>query len=750
MTGKRRTADGQDQTANTRATTAMLEAEANGGSGSGSRKAEGGAAGADQAPLVIQRLTLPPTATDARRQRRRSAARAQKLIASTCSDLPEAHRIVQCGRASFSTTGVVLKRTAEGLVYPSGVVTCGSPWSCLRCSYKIRAKRARHIAQAVSAHIESGGGVLFGTFTMSHDRGEDLDRLWTILSQGWAYMTAGRQWVDFKTTYGLVGWVKSVEVTHGETTDRFTAWRTWRDGEDKITGRAKAYPPFEQIRALSTAADQKALYNEIRQTLELPAWSNRAAVESAMFEWELENPERLEDAEVSDTHLFGFNSRGRLSELFDFVFVSADLRASEEAVERKDSLLDRIIRRAIRRDAFELDLDDLVALFDEKYEELGQTHLAEQFEDLADKISTEVSAYSRGKAIQINHGSGTFRAPAGNIEVQVADRGAITPVTHQGHGFQRTLLLAGLTVLSRQSREGDQSSSMFLAIEEPELFQHPTQARAFSSVLRSLAEDPSQRTQVAYATHSPHFVSPEHFDEVRRISSVLCESGSAESRLTQASIDAVAERLDGFVKTDAVARRFEQVCLKSLPDALFAERVILVEGDDDAAIVEGVGHRVNEMAINGICVAPVFGKSGMMIPFAILEALEVEAMMVVDNDSGCGDRMRANGRDTEKVAQQEASHAAANRSLCEFVGAAPEDYPVGNVGRQLVFVPDTLESLLDSELPGWNLCRQELIDEGRGVDGKHAATYALAVRECDDEVGPTLKALALSFVGEAA
>ena len=122
---------------------------------------------------------------------------------------------MQCGRASYSTSGVVLKRTAEGLVYPSGVVTCGSPWSCLRCSYKIRAKRARHIAHAVGAHIAQGGGVLFGTFTMSHDRGEELDNLWTILSQGWAYMTSGRQWVDFRNDFGLVGWVKSVEVTHG-------------------------------------------------------------------------------------------------------------------------------------------------------------------------------------------------------------------------------------------------------------------------------------------------------------------------------------------------------------------------------------------------------------------------------------------------------------------------------------------------------------------------------------------------------
>ncbi len=140
---------------------------------------------------------------------------ARLLIAQTCADLEEAARIVQCGRAVRSASGVVLKRSSDGYVYASGLVTCGSPWSCLSCSYKIRAKRARHIAQAVAAHLASGGGVLFGTFTMSHDRSEPLEGLWQILSSGWAHMTAGRQWIDFKQAFDLVGSIKSVEVTHG-------------------------------------------------------------------------------------------------------------------------------------------------------------------------------------------------------------------------------------------------------------------------------------------------------------------------------------------------------------------------------------------------------------------------------------------------------------------------------------------------------------------------------------------------------
>ena len=533
------------------------------------------------------------------------------------------------------------------------------------------------------------------------------------------------------------------------TVKRFTAWRTWCDGVDKITGRAKAYPAFEMVRAEEKALDRRRAYSEIRDEHGLPAWTNADAAEAEMFKWELANGDMLEDSEVSDTHFFGVNGRGALSTLFDFVFVSADLRATEETTDRKDSLLERIIRRAIRRESFDVAVQAISADFEQKYRDLGEVHIDGQLDDLSRQITAEVEAYSPGRTIHLSQVPAAVKAPPSVVSVHVTDRGAETPVTHQGHGFQRTLLLAGLTVLSRQARQGNQSTSMFLAIEEPELFQHPTQARAFASVLRSIARDPQQRTQVAYATHNPHFVSPEYFDEVRRITSI---GGKAfpESRLTQAAVGEIQKRLQGFIDSDAVARRFEQVCLKHVPDALFAERVILVEGDDDAAILEGVGQRVNSLAILGVCVAPVAGKAGMMIPFAILQALEIETIMVVDNDSGCAARMRKNNREESVISSAVAAHERDNSALCRFVGAVEEDYPVGAVSQQLVFVSDTLESLLDSDLPGWDLARRQLITDGRGVEGKHAGTYALAVRECGAELGPSLRLLALTCMGEAA
>lgn len=519
----------------------------------------------------------------------------------------------------------------------------------------------------------------------------------------------------------------------------FTAWRTWCDGVEKITGKAFAFPPFEAIRAGTSAGEKRTAYNQLRNddpALGLPGWSSAAAAEQAMGQWERDNPDRLAESEVSDTHFFGIGGQGKLSELFDFVFVSADLRAAEETSASRDSLISKILQRAIDRRDFESAAADLAADFASKYDVLATEHLDEQLADLAGELSSEIETYTHGRSVRLRQGRAQMKPAPAAVQVHVAELATETPVALQGHGFQRTLLLAALTVLSRRKRAANQNGQMFLAIEEPELFQHPTQARAFASVLRQLASQTDQRTQVAYATHSPYFINPAYFDEVRRISTARVEGSEFTfTRLTQATIEQAEEALAGIVPRRSLARRWDQVCLKYLPEALFAEGVILVEGDEDAAVLEGVGSRVNDLAVSGYCVAPVSGKSNMFIPFAILRLLEIPALMVVDNDSGCAGRMETRGMAEERISEAVDAHKVNNRKLCRFVGVEEQDFPSGAVHRSLLFIPDTLETLLASELPGWDLARREAIAQGRGVDGKNAATYALAARECSDAPG---------------
>lgn len=517
----------------------------------------------------------------------------------------------------------------------------------------------------------------------------------------------------------------------------FTVWKTWSDGIEKITARALAYSPFEAIRAAASATEKRRLFKDLRESdtaLGLPTAGNAAQVDIAMDQLERQHPDRLTAAEVSDTHFFGFNSQGKLADLFDYVFVSADLRAEAETSDSRDATLGRILQHALDRASLNSEVEELTAGYARSYDILTQQHLSPQLKMISTKISEQVAEYSPGREVILSARAPAVKPQLPRIEATVTDGWISTPIGQQGHGLQRTLLLSALTVLSRLTRADEGAGQMLLAIEEPELFQHPTQARAFASVLRSLANNAQSSVQIAYATHSPHFVEPLHFDQIRRVTSIkLVKSKCAATRITSASIDDVVADLRGFLDAKNIQRRFSQTCLKCLPEALFAEAAILVEGDEDAAVLQGLGDHPNDLALQGIAVTPVSGKSNMLLPFAILKRLGINTLMVADNDSGCRDRMLKNGRCEEDILKAERDHVKMNRSLCRFVDGPAEDYPVGAVTKQLAFVPDTLETLLASELPGWDLTRKKLIEEGRAVDGKNAATYELAARECMDE-----------------
>jgi hypothetical protein len=124
--------------------------------------------------------------------------------------------------------------------------------------------------------------------------------------------------------------------------------------------------------------------------------------------------------------------------------------------------------------------------------------------------------------------------------------------------------------------------------------------------------------------------------------------------------------------------------------------------------------------------------------------------MVVDNDSGVADRMRHNGQPEDECEKALAKQAKDNRALCRLVGATEEDFPSGAATGTLAFVPDTMETLLASDLPGWDVTRHELIADGRGVDGKNAATYEIAARECDPKMGADLAKIVDFIAGKAA
>ena len=507
-----------------------------------------------------------------------------------------------------------------------------------------------------------------------------------------------------------------------------TIWRTWEGGDDKITGKAYAYASFEDIRRQSGAPAKKTAYKSLRESdtgLGLPAASTAVAIEAAMSAWERDHPDLLEEAEVSDTNFFGFAGQGKMSGLFDYVLVTADLRASEESQDSKSAVLGRILERTIDRASADDELVELTDQFQRGQRDIHTRHFGPQIEAVSKELSDAVSVFTKDRFIKVSPQHVDAKPPKVQFAVSVLDYNTETRVDRQGHGFQRALLIAALKLLAEHGAASGNQGVICLAIEEPELFQHPVQARAFASVLRRLAQDSGQKVQVTYATHSPYFIEPTHFDQIRRVSrSAPDNTGRRSVTIASVTLQDVIDNLDGFVKAETVSKRLDDVCLARLPEALFAEAVALVEGDTDRAVLEGCGERDGGfLAVDGIVVAEVGGKPILLLPCAILTLLGIPCFVIFDGDKGCEARMRQNGRQESDIVATMSDLSQQNRDLLRYLGEQEDDWPTTHVADRCAVFEDRLEEELATLWPAWQQRRQQLVDAGLGFQAKNTATY---------------------------
>jgi hypothetical protein len=94
--------------------------------------------------------------------------------------------------------------------------TCGSVWHCPICAAKISERRKVEVEKAIKAHELNGGGVYLLTFTLPHRLNQSLKIVLQTLLKASRAFDKDRAYVGgFRSTSGLVGKIRSLEVTYG-------------------------------------------------------------------------------------------------------------------------------------------------------------------------------------------------------------------------------------------------------------------------------------------------------------------------------------------------------------------------------------------------------------------------------------------------------------------------------------------------------------------------------------------------------
>ncbi len=309
------------------------------------------------------------------------------------------------------------------------------------------------------------------------------------------------------------------------------------------------------------------------------------------------------------------------------------------------------------------------------------------------------------------------------VEVFLSEGGFESSVVSAGHGVQRAYLLALLEELSRSSTET--MSTLILAIEEPELYQHPPQARHMAEILQSLSRE---NTEVLVSTHSPYFVTSRGFEGIRLVRRPPSTRVSTVASLgAQEIANRLAHALDEEPRSPAeVMASAEQILQVRQNEVFFASIPVLVEGAEDEALILThlrVTGMLDEFRSLGCHVVPVEGKTNMSRPLVAASGLGISVFVVFDGDSDCRQESRQQNTKT-------------NSCLLKLCGAQAQGSVDGEAcyGPNFVMWGRTIAAAVeDSLMPGvWKAAQDAVRSEQRlevGIKAKNPVLISATLGE---------------------
>lgn len=464
--------------------------------------------------------------------------------------------------------------------------------------------------------------------------------------------------------------------------DKLTISRTLSNDKDKnltYSVLAKTYEPFNAVRSEANKTAARTAFNAIADLTDgLERASNAEQMTQHMLAWEQENPGSLSPSYVRGFFGAPNVANGKLRKKTNLHFVPAVANVSEETADSKRSpiinLLADIAKQTYEnrqevKDFIEktkADFDDIVA--PENFPQLGT---------ISQNLTSTIQRYYSDSRLLADWQSDegvTFSYPRPVIKVE--DGGFLSGLENVGHGLQRAALFSVIEFLAQKSaaeEDGEEfaeaQSDIVLLIEEPEIYQHPHKQKLIGDAFRAVCQDFSTATgirfQVVFATHSEKFVDIGNFHTARIIRKEI-DDGIVQHRISAMTLRACSEHFAGLLDKDPMPdqafRAKLHIFSRELCEGFFAQKVILVEGVTDKAILEGVYKAQGRDNISeGIVIISADGKTKMDKPFYIFNKLGIPTYAVFDSDANSGDKK-----------------TAANKLLQSIAGIVePSDYPNG-------------------------------------------------------------------------
>ena len=396
-------------------------------------------------------------------------------------------------------------------------------------------------------------------------------------------------------------------------------------------------PFFEGFGSSMKVGDLKELYNGYRSKhSELPSVSVKAEMELALRNYEEAHPEMCEL--LDGEHQFYGWSKGsnRLAKYVQWVYIPAVKDASAEQDEARNTALGELLQRTIRT---QLDFDQSLAALKEetikRYNEIvdsQQEALASLSKALEGRLHQWAHPGARVELKWNTEGGKQVSVVPPLARAAVGEHDFVGEVARLGHGMQRAFIVS---VLQELASSGDGNApTLILGFEEPELYQHPPQARHLARVLEELS---AKEAQVVVTTHSPYFISGKGFESVRMVRK---RAGANDSVITQVRYAELSARIAKAMGEEprpasSLMAAVEQILQPSQSELFFCGCPIIVEGTEDIAFLATQLQLADQWSAFrrfGCHFIVAEGKNKLSRPLALAQLLGLPTFVVFDGD----------------------------------------------------------------------------------------------------------------------
>lgn len=429
---------------------------------------------------------------------------------------------------------------------------------------------------------------------------------------------------------------------------------------------ARVNPDFSECRAESGKIEKRKLYDALREKYgnppELEKVKSADEIDGHLEKWEASHPDKLEVQKVGSFKGWTNVAAGKLRQKTNYVLIPAVQDAEQDIQGSKTSpvksLIDAIAKQAIENKA---EFQAFMKEANERIAQLTDPANVPTLGEISSGLTRILAEYYKDSEIIATWEPVTqIQSPFPTANIEVKDNDFVADLSGVGHGLQRAVILTVLRFMAdhraKQEGSGEEfdaaQSDLIIAIEEPEIYQHPTKQRLFAKLLSQLTVGFSKATgiriQTIFVTHCPLLVSLGNCEEIRMVRRKTVDD-KRNVVVKGISLDVCSKRsaeISGMKPEDAwsaanFGARLHTFSVE-MAEGFFARCVVLVEGPGDRAVIEAwYKLKERDYQAEGVVIVEVSGKGNLSRPALVFEELGIPCYVVFDND-------KSSNKDKEK------------------------------------------------------------------------------------------------------